>query len=112
LDDVGELTGGLIQMNCHMRATDAAAGMIAVGFIVAVLFMWCGFASWGQGRRIGAAVLFAVALAGAAVAVAGVCIPREKIVRACACGPVSLEMVATRYDIIEVDGKELVLRVR
>lgn len=109
---MGELTGGLIQMNCHMRATGAAVGMITIGFAVAVLFMLCGFTSWGQGKKIGAAVLFAVALAGAAVAVAGVYMPREKIVRACACGPVSLEQVAVRYDIIEVDGKELTLRVR
>ena len=44
--------------------------------------------------------------------IAGSSRPKVKQIRCCASGPVSLDLVAARYDIVSVDGKELVLRER
>ena len=52
------------------------------------------------------------ALLFAGVAYWGTRLPRQKVIHACVDGPVSLELIASRYDILKVDGKELTLRVR
>ena len=50
--------------------------------------------------------------ASAGLVVYGSKMPRQQIVKACANGPISLELISSRYDILDVDGKELTLRVR
>ena len=52
------------------------------------------------------------AMVGIVIMIVGFSRPKEQIVHACANGPVSLEQIAVKYDIISVDGKELKLRVR
>ena len=42
----------------------------------------------------------------------GVCMPRVKEIHACVNGPVSLETVSSVYDIVRIDGKEIVLMER
>ena len=54
----------------------------------------------------------ALAVAGAIVAGSGAGQPRQKVLYCCASGPVSLEAVATVYDIVGVDGKMLTLAER
>lgn len=108
---MGTVTGELIQMNAKMVVTGDALGMIIVGTVCALMFALGAFMSWlGEVRRwwlclIGFALF-------AALAAAGFNRPRVKEIHACANGPVALEQVGAVYDIVRVDGKELVLRER
>ena len=108
-----EITGGLIRMTAHMEVTAGAHALIVAGAIVAGLFGFlaiCAAASRRTEHRRRYVLAFAVfALLGAALMIGGARQPREKILMCCADGPISLEQVATRYDIRQVDGKLLVL---
>lgn len=106
------MASGLIQMNVHMEVTGWAAGLIALGIAAAAA---CAIAVicmlMEKERRL--ALLFAViGLLGAALIVVGTRMPRDRIITACASGPVSIEQVAAVYDVIEVDGKMMRLRER
>lgn len=113
---MNETMGGLIQMTAHTRVTARAQMMITSGCILAavcVLLALCAALSKRQDhvQRYVALFLF-FALAGAAMAVSGANLPRQKVLYCCASGPVSLEAIAAKYDIIEVDGKLLMLGER
>lgn len=108
---MGELTGGMIQMNAKLVMSGCAKNMAVIGALFGTSMLIVAVVWWfEEKRRWWAWLMAALLLAG--LAYWGTRLPREKIIHACACGPVSLEQVAVRYDIIEVDGKELVLRVR
>lgn len=111
-----EITGGLIQMNAHMERTAEAHGLILAGVIVATLFAFltiCAAMSRDKEHKRRYVLAFlGFALLGVALFIGGANQPREKIIKCCASGPVSLESVAARYDIREVDGKLLVLAER
>lgn len=118
---MGELAGGLIQMNAKMVVTNDANTLIVGGMIVAVVFLAMTVImatekvtdkKRAKRKMIRTGVCAAAMLAGIALVIAGNNMPRVKEIRACASGPVSLEVIATQYDIIDVDGKELVLRAR
>ena len=108
---MGSVVGGLIQMNAHMVVTNTALGLIIVGVSLATGLAISAFMWWLEAKKRWwmLAILAAVF---AALAVAGCRMPRVKEIRACVEGPVSLELIASRYDILQVDGKELTLRVR
>lgn len=105
---MAELNGGLIHMTAHMVLTEGAGMLILAGILVAVLFGGAaiiGASSKGDKQKWRfVAVFAAIALAGVVMAVAGAKQPRRKVIYCCASGPINLETVATRYDIIEVDG--------
>ena len=109
-------TSGLIQMTVHDVAQGYAHALIVVGLIVAALgalLMLCAAAGKDKGSRLRWVLIFgAVALAGTVMAATGARQPRQRLLYCCASGPVSLEDVAVRYDIVEVDGKLLVLAER
>jgi len=108
---MGTVVGGLIQMNAHMVVTNTALGLIIVGVLLATGLAISAFMWWLEAKkRWWMLAIFAVAFA--ALAVAGCRMPRVKEIHACVDGPVSLELIASRYDILKVDGKELTLRVR
>ena len=114
---MGELTGGLIQMNSHMVVSKFAQTMIITGSILFVVVALLALLCWPDTKnRLKHWVPFLVCLCIAAIAagmvVYGAKMPRQKIIKACANGAISLETVSSRYDIIEVDGSELTLRVR
>ena len=116
---MGELTGELIQMNCHMVTSRAAGTIIGCGIMLAIPFgaiaVGIGIAAHDDRSRVlgvTAGVLAALCIGCAAMAWHGYHMPKEKIIHACANGPVSLERVAAVYDIVDVDGKELTLRER
>ena len=108
-----ELSGGLIQMTAHMEVTAGARGMMIAGAVVGVLFTWLTLAAAFSGKtehkRRYVLAFAAFALLGFGLLIAGGNAPREKILQCCASGPISLEQVAVRYDIREIDGKLLVL---
>lgn len=111
---MGELVGGLIQMNSHMEMTGTAEIMLAVGITAAAVtltLLIVDIVSGESGWRF-RVFLGAVALMGAVAVIVAANMPREQIIHACASGQVSLEQVSAKYDIVDVDGKELTLRVR
>ena len=105
------VTGRLIEMNSQMVVTDTAFTLIGVGLALAALFLIGAFAGWLNNAKrwwlcfIGVFVF-------AALVVVGFRMPRVKEIHACADGPISLELIASRYDVVEINGKELRLRVR
>lgn len=108
-----EITGGLIRMNAHMIVREDARAMITFGIIFAVV---CTFFAIATGvsrtqrhKRRYVAIFTAFVVVGVVITIIGANQPREKIIMACADGPVSLEQVATLYDIKDVDGKMLTL---
>ena len=107
---MNEITNGLIQMNAHMEMTRTAETLIIIGVLLAV---FCGMGALlaDRGWKF-AAILGAFAVAGAILVIFGVNQPRIKEIHACAAEPVSLEQISAKYDIVEVDGKELILRER
>lgn len=112
-----EIVGGLLQMNAHMETSYRADVLFAVGTIVFILGAIAAAAAFPAGRKGFKAyraffALFAVALFGVAVIAYAAKLPREKIIHACVTGPISLEQIGVRYDVLKVDGKELTLRVR
>ena len=108
---MGELIGGLIQMNSHMELTYIAKVLIVVGTLVNVACVIAWICNGKRDRKFATCMIACAVIATIAVIV-GRGLPREQIIRACADGQVSLEQVAGRYDILEIDGKELTLRVR
>ncbi len=110
-----EMTG-LIRMTTHDVVRGYAHALIVVGLIVAALCLLlalCAALSKEEAhKRRYVAVFVGIALAGTVMAIVGARQPRQRILYCCASGPVSLEAVATRYDIIQVDGKLLKLAER
>lgn len=109
---MNELVGGLIQMNSHMEQSGLAVFLLVIGVSIALV---CGIASmynFVDGDKKFAVFVMVIAVMGVIAAIVGAKLPREQIIHACADGQVSLEQVAGRYDIINVDGNELTLRVR
>lgn len=111
-----EITGGLIQMTAHMVVTDGARGWMIAGAIVAALFgflaLCAAVSRRTEHKRRYVLIFLAFALAGAAMLTVGAKQPRRKVLYCCADGPVDLQMVAARYDIVDVDGKLLTLMER
>ena len=109
---MGELTGGLIEMNAKMVITDGAAKLLSLGLIFAVAFA-IGLILFAIERNSGGALISVVfVVAGIVLMIIAVRQPRVRELRACANGPVSIEQIATKYDIVSVNGKEIVLRER
>ena len=107
-----KVAGDLIQMNAHMEMSGAAVLLIVAGVIVVTVVAIAAMILAADIGWKGMTVLGVIAAMAIAAMIIGVEMPREKTIHACANGPVSLEQIAVRYDIVKVDGKELTLRVR
>ena len=109
---MGTVVGELIQMNAKMVVTKDARECIVIGVLAcATMLFWTLFMIRAKKRAI-AIVLGLIALGCGALAVHGATMPRVKEIHACVNGPISLERVSAVYDIVEIDGKEIVLRER
>ena len=104
-----EVSGGLIQMTAHMVLTRDARTTIWLGAATALVFgllAVCAAVSGKRKHKRRYVLIFAVtAILGAALLIAGARSPMKKVLYCCADGPVDLQMVAAKYDIIAVDGK-------
>lgn len=111
-----EISGGLIQMTAHMVRRPDARAMMVFGLIIAAVcavIALCTMLGRNRDHRWRYVMAFAaLALAGVVMAVSGARQPMRKVIYCCASGPVSLEQVAAKYDIVEVDGKLLTLAER
>lgn len=107
------MESGLIQMNAHMVVTAEAHAMMIVGVAIAGICILLAVLSAiskqkkHKGKYI--AAFAALAMVGVVFLIVGANQPRQKVIRACASGPVSLEQIAAIYNIKEVDGKMLTL---
>ena len=109
------MIGGLIQMNAHMVISSTAHILMGFGSATAIVFAFVAFCTViaaGKAKVRWTLFFLVLALMGAVAATVGAKMPREKIIAACADGPVSLEQVVAVYDIVEIDGKLLKLRER
>ena len=107
---MGSVVGGLIQMNAKVVMSDTAQFMVVCGAVFGALMLLAVAWAFDEKRRWWVWLVAALLFAG--VAYWGTRLPRQKVIHACVDGPVSLELIASRYDILKVDGKELTLRVR
>ena len=108
-------TGKLIEMNTRLVRTNAAIGLIVAGCVGVVCCAYLIMAALCsvRKRRVAMVTFLSILMAiflGALIW--GISMPKDKVIHACADGPVSLEEIAVAYDILEIDGKELTLRVR
>lgn len=106
------MQSGLIQMTAHMIRRPEAYHMIVAGISIAALslfLMLCATISSQEHKRRYLLGFLAAAIIGATIAIIGANQPRVKELHCCASGAISLEEVATRYDIKEIDGKLIIL---
>ena len=113
---IGELKGTLIEMNAHMVVTGNAMRAMFYGGLVAALFgvlMLVMLTDRNNGNKAVRAGICAVMMAiGIAILIAGNKTPRVKEIRYCAYGPIQIEEVAAKFDIVSIDGKEITVRER
>ena len=109
---MAELTNGLIHMNAHMVRVNGFEPMLAIGIVGVMVFGALLALAIFEKSKAGIAGCGLLAVAFAVMIVVALRLPMKKEIRACVSGPVSLEQIATVYDIVEVDGKELTLRER
>lgn len=108
---MSEITGGLIQMNAHMIRPEKYEVIMAFGVVAAIIFAMLAIWMFADSKKL--AIGFAVfVMVSVAIVIIAANKPKVKEIHACADGAVSLEQIAARYEIVEVDGKELVLRER
>ena len=111
-----ELTGTLIEMNVHMVVTADAMRAMIFGGAVAALFgvlMLVMMTDRKKGNKAVRAVVCAVMMViGIAILIAGNNSPRVKEIRYCANGPIRIEDVVAKYDVVSIDGKEITVRER
>lgn len=110
------VAGALIEMNAKSVMTADAVRTMVFGAIAAGVFAVLMIAvlidkdKKSKAVRVGVcAFMFAL---GVALMFAGNSQPRIKEIRYCANGPIQIEQVAAKYDIISIDGKEIVVRER
>ena len=113
---MNEPTGGLIHMTAHLVRTGDALAMIRAGVIIAAICLFlalCAALSKNSEHRWRwVAAFVALALLGVGLTASGARKPMQKQIYCCASGPISLEQVAARYDIIEVDGAFIIIAER
>ena len=108
---MGTVVGELIQMNAKMVMSAEAEFMVVFGTLVGAAMLIAAVMWWFEAKKRWWLWLV-VALLMAGLAFWGDSMPRIKEIRACVNGPISLERVSAVYDIVKIDGKELVLRER
>lgn len=109
-----DVAGALIELNSHMVVTDGAVRVMALGIGMIVLFALVLLITVldkdnaDKAVRAGICAFF-VAL-GIAVLIAGNNMARVKEIRFCANGPIQIEQVAAKYEIVKIDGKMITVR--
>jgi hypothetical protein len=107
---MGTVVGELIQMNAKMVVSDSASLLIGMSVICFIMFLIITVAAYAETKRWWILLLLAAVSAGGIAY--GARMPRIKEIHACVNGPISLERVSAVYDIVSIDGKEIVMRER
>jgi hypothetical protein len=93
-----------------MVLSDTAITVVVISVIFFAIFIIATAMAYGETKRWWILLLLAAMSAGAIAY--GVRMPRIKEIHACVNGPISLERVSAVYDIVSIDGKEIVMRER
>lgn len=111
---MNNLTSSMIEMNVHMQNRGYADVLIFLGGILAILSFTFFMIDLVQSRRFKKQLIpyIVTLLLGAATMFYGLKIPKDKIISYCANGPVSIEQISVKYDILEIDGKLIRLKER
>ena len=112
---MGELTGTLIEMNAHTKACEMEILLTGVGvslILVALIHLVLNFVSDFNVKWKTSLIIGILAIAGLVMALYGHSLPGDKYIKYCANGPVSIEQIAMRYDIVNIDGKEITVKER
>ena len=105
------IVGNLIEMNVHMVKTKWGSNLTILGVVLLILVLSLWISLVKEERSWKSIIYFIIPIAISLVLIfIGVKDPRVKEIRLCANGPVSIEQLAVRYDIVKVDGKEIVVR--
>lgn len=108
---MGTVVGELIQMNAKMVVSDTAMCLLVIGAMFGALTLIVAVVWWFEAKKRWWLWLVAALLL-AGLAFWGNNMPRIKEIHACVNGPISLERVSAVYDIVKIDGKEIVMRER
>lgn len=111
---MSELTGSLIEMNAHMVMSEVARAMTIIGIFCGIICIAAIISYLDDPKKWAKLiiVLSVILVFCLGAAFWGYTMPREKIIMACANGPISIERISTAYDILQIDGKMLKLRMR
>lgn len=113
---IGELTGALIEMNAHMVVTDDAMRAMIFGGVVAALFGVLLLVMLTdrekENKAVRAGICACMMVVGIAILISGYGSSRVKEIRYCANGPIQIEEVAAKFNIVSIDGKEITVRER
>lgn len=111
---MSELTGSLIEMNAHMVMSKVAEATMFLGIVLGTICIAAIIAFLEDRKKYTKLiiVLSVILVFCLGAAFWGYNMPREKIIMACANGPISIERISTAYDILQIDGKMLKLRMR
>ena len=107
---MSEITSGLIHMNAHMVRTSASSGMMIFEFFAALVLFFVAALSYSECGWKFSGMLALLGIACVVLFIVGLNTPRVKEIRMCANGPISLEAIAARYEIVSVDGAEITVR--
>ena len=106
---MGTVVGELIQMNAKMVMSTEAEFMVVMGTLFGAVLLIAAVVRWFEAKKRWWLWLVAAMLL-AGLAFWGNNMPRIKEIHACVNGPISLERVSAVYDIVKIDGKEIVMR--
>lgn len=111
---MNSLTGTMIEMNVHIQSRGYADVLVLLGGILALLSFIFFMIDLKQSKRFKKQLIpyIITLLLGVATMVYGLEIPKDKIISYCANGPVSIEQISVKYDIVEIDGKLIRLKER
>ena len=103
-------------MNAHMVVTDDAMRAMIFGGVVAALFgvlLLVMLTDRKKGNKaVRAGICACMMVIGIAILISGYGSSRVKEIRYCANGPIQIEEVAAKFDIVSIDGKEITVRER
>ena len=106
------VTGTLIEMNSHMIVADGAKRDMIIGLLGVIIFAGWMVYSIIKKQKLWTIIFAILILFEGSLFVIGVTTPCVKEIRYCANGPIQIEEVAAKFDIVSIDGKEIIVRER
>jgi high-affinity Fe2+/Pb2+ permease len=110
-----EVAGSLIEMNVHNVAGATASVLIdisVIGIIVSIVVAAMVIISDIKDKKealIATTICVVIAIG---LLIVGSRMPKVKEINYCANGPVQIEQIAAKYDIVGIDGKQITVRER
>lgn len=108
-----EVQGALIEMNVAKVLSPDAQTLMSLSIVFFAMFVTAFVVNIAVNKNVRIAAALSILIA---LSVTGFCIgintPRVRQIEYCAVGPVSIEEISERFDIVEINGKKIVVRER